>query len=155
MQDELDQKVVTLSFTASKFTAKVFYQAIQYHQDKMSNPQGKQSVKSLKKKGQGLEMVDVEKAGLKEFQKAARKYQVDYSVTKEKGSDPPKFHLHFKGRDEAAINSAMKESLEAVVKRSSKKPLLEKLAEKKRESHDLGKELEKTISKTLKKEVIR
>lgn len=155
MQDELDQKVVTLSVTASKFTAKLFYQALQYHQDKLSTHTGKQSLKHLKKQGQGLEKVDIEKEGLKEFKKAARNYNVDFSVTKEKGSDPPKFYLHFKARDETAINSAMKESLEAIVKKNSKKPLLENLAEKKAQQKDLVHDTAKTVEKVLKKESVR
>lgn len=131
MQDELEHKMVSLSITAGKMTAKVFYKCLEQHLKDLSNPQGKQSLNMLKSKGEGLEKVEIPEEGMKDFKQIARKYGVDYSITKEKGSNPPKFHIHFKAKDELCINSAMKDALHQMVHKKTKRPLLEKMAEKK------------------------
>ncbi len=146
MQEELDQKIISLSVTTAKMTAKVFYKCIEQHLNDLSNPQGKQSLNMLKNKGEGLEKVSLSEDGMKEFKKVARKYGVDYAITKEKGTAPPKFHIHFKGKDETTINAMMKEAMAQVVKSKTKLTLLEKLAEKKDLLQDFA---TKTVKKVL------
>lgn len=84
MQDEVEHKMITLSVSTAKFTGKVFYQCLEKHMNDLTNPQGKQSLRNLKKKGCGLDKVDLPKDEIKDFKKAARKYGVDFSITKEK-----------------------------------------------------------------------
>ncbi len=146
VQDEVDQKMVTLTVSTSKFTAKVFYQCLDMHYKQLTNPEGKQSLKHLKKKGEGIEQVDLDKENMKQFKKSARKYGVDFAVTKEKGSDPPLYHIHFKAPNEDCINSAIKDTIEDLLKKKTKLPLKQRLAQK---VQCVGKSLKKTIKKVM------
>lgn len=148
MQDEIEQKTISLSVTAGKFTAKVFYDCLKKYLENKATPMGKQSLRKLKNHGEGLDKVDVDSVGLKEFKRSARKYNVAFSVTKERGSDPPKYLIHFKGKDENAINSAMRDALSKVVEKESKTPLLEKLAQNKEK---VSKTIENVAEKILKR----
>ena len=45
---------------------------------------GKQSAKDLIGQGQGVSSAEIAKSGLKDFQKIAKKYGVDFAVVKDK-----------------------------------------------------------------------
>ena len=50
---------------------------------------GKQSVKALIRQGQGVSSIPLADEGLKDFQKIAKKYGVDFAVVKDKEASPP------------------------------------------------------------------
>lgn len=50
---------------------------------------GKQSVKTLIRQGQGVSSIPLADEGLKDFQKIAKKYGVDFAVVKDKEASPP------------------------------------------------------------------
>ncbi len=155
MQDEIEHKMVTLSVSTAKFTGKVFYACLEKHMNDLTNPQGKQSLRNLKKKGHGLDKVDLPKDEIKDFKKAARKYGVDFSITKEKEGTPPMYHIHFKAKDDSAINSAISDALANRVKKQTRKPLLERLQDKKEKVVNLAEKSLEKVQKIAKKVISR
>ena len=57
---------------------------------------------------------------IKEFEKIARKYGVDYAVKKDRSSSPPKYLIFFKGRDADALTAAFTEYTNKKVKKATK-----------------------------------
>ena len=73
------------------------------------HPKGKQTVKQLIGQEQGVTSVDISEIGIRDFDRYARKYGVDYAVLKSKDADPPKYTVFFKARDADAITSLVSE----------------------------------------------
>ena len=108
MQEEIENKTLSLIINTSKFTertlATAFAKALklgwnkakEHHQAK---PQGRQSVKQLI--GQNQEV--------KAFERYARQYGVDYAIHKgTSDSGKTRYLVFFKARDRAAIDQAMR-----------------------------------------------
>ncbi len=56
---------------------------------------GKQKVKHLIRQNQGVSSMELEQSGMKQFDRIARKYGVDYAVRKEKGGEKAKIYSVF------------------------------------------------------------
>ena len=69
-------------------------------------PIGKQTIQQLIGQNQGVTNIDISKTDLKGFEKYARKYGVDYAITKDKSVLPPKYLVFFKARDADAMTAA-------------------------------------------------
>ena len=72
-------------------------------------PHGRQTVKQLIGQNQGVSNIEITDPSIKEFEKIARKYGVDYAVKKDRSSSPPKYLIFFKGRDADALTAAFTE----------------------------------------------
>ena len=96
---------------------------------KIHPTQGKQSVKTLIRQGQGVSSIPLADEGLKDFQKIAKKYGVDFAVVKDKNVDPPVYTIFFKAKDMDAVTRILQDYSEKQVKRADKtRPsVLEKL----------------------------
>ena len=57
---------------------------------------------------------------IKEFEKIARKYGVDYAVKKDRSTSPPKYLIFFKARDADALTAAFTEYTGKKVKKAEK-----------------------------------
>ena len=90
---------------------------------------GKQSVKTLIRQGQGVSSIPLADEGLKDFQKIAKKYGVDFAVVKDKNSEPPIYTVFFKAKDTDAITRILQDYSAKQVKKPSveKTSVLEKL----------------------------
>ena len=121
MQEEVEQKSLTLTVNAAKMTARLFRAAIAKYvahkkekKEKKHDAQtgvryvGRQSVKKLVGQNQGVSNVELSGEDIKAFERVARKYGVDYAVKKVKG-DSPKYLIFFKARDADALNAALSE----------------------------------------------
>ena len=93
------------------------------------HPKGKQSVKQLTQQGQGVNTMEIDDANLRQFERIARKYGVDYAVRRDKDAEPPRFLVFFKGRDADAIMAALKEFSTTKERKSERPSLLQKLRE--------------------------
>ncbi len=91
--------------------------------------EGKQSVKTLIRQGQGVTSIPLADEGLKDFQKIARKYGVDFAVVKDKNSEPPIYTVFFKAKDQDAITRILQDYSAKQVKNPelAKGSVLEKL----------------------------
>ena len=120
MQEEVENRTLTLVVSGTKFTGRLLKAAIskylahrkekklqkQRSRDAPVKPQGKQTVKQLIGQNQGVSNIEITDPSIKEFEKIARKYGVDYAVKKDRSSSPPKYLIFFKGRDADALTAA-------------------------------------------------
>lgn len=71
--------------------------------------------------------MEIEDKSIKDFERIARKYGVDYAIKKDKSSDIPRYLVFFKARDGDALNAAMNEYANKQLQKQSKPSLLKKL----------------------------
>ena len=120
MQEEVENRTVTLAVRSAKLTGDVLKQAISkylaYQKDKSRSkaalsvkPSGKQTVKELVGQNQGVSNIEVTEKNIKGFERVARKYGVDYAVKKDSSGDIPKYLVFFKARDADALTAAFTE----------------------------------------------
>lgn len=86
---------------------------------KIHPTEGKQSVKTLIRQGQGVSTIPLADEGLKDFQKIAKKYGVDFAVVKDKNSEPPIYTVFFKAKDQDAITRILDDYAAKQIKRPS------------------------------------
>lgn len=138
MQEEVENRTITLSVNATKMTGRILKEALRKYlayqkaksQGKASKdvkPTGKQTVKQLIGQNQGVTNVEIEDKSTKDFERIARKYGVDYAIKKDKTADVPRYLIFFKARDGDALNAAMTEYAKKKLKPQSKPSLLKKL----------------------------
>ena len=127
LQEEITQKTLALCVEASKMTAQLLQQAMKKVLADMEkhkkNPQlrhGKQTLRQLMKHNTGVSNIEITDPSIKEFEKIARKYGVDYAVKKDRSSSPPKYLIFFKGRDADALTAAFTEYTSKKVKKAEK-----------------------------------
>ena len=133
MQEEIENKSITLIINCTKFSGRVLKSAIskylahrsaKHREKKMDRKaarceqqarksvgvvhKGKQTVKQLVSQNQGVSTMDVSDKDIKDFQRVARKYGVDYAVKKSKGQ-PNQYLVFFKARDNDALIAAFNE----------------------------------------------
>ena len=130
MQEDLENKSVTLVINSGKLTARTLATAfarflrythgkIKEHRDANVKPQGKQTVKELIAQNQGVDKTELaDKAEVKTFDHIAKQYGVDYAI--KKGVSPEgkqRYMLFFKARDRSAIDQAMSAYAASYVKK--------------------------------------
>ena len=138
MQEEVEQRTLTLVINGTKFSGRVLKSAVskfvafcrnQKAKKVNVHPKGKQSVKKLTQQGQGVNTMEIDDENLRQFERIARKYGVDYAVRKDVTSETPRFLVFFKGRDADAIMAALKEFSSAKERKSERPSMLQKLRE--------------------------
>ena len=134
MQEEVENRSVTLAITTAKLTGRVlksamhkFLVAQKKSRDSPTIPHGKQSVKDLAKQNQGLTNIEVTDKNMKSFEKIARKYGVDFAIKKDKTISPPKYLVFFKGRDADAITAAFTEFTAKTMQKAERPSVLAQL----------------------------
>ena len=130
MQEEVENRAVTLVISATKLTGRLLKAAIlkylasrkekrlQKARAAPEKPTGKQTVKQLIGQNQGVSNIEITDSNIKSFERVARKYGVDFAVKKDRSVSPPKYLVFFKGRD--ALTAAFKEYTAKEVRRASK-----------------------------------
>lgn len=109
MQEEVENRTVNLAISTTKLTARsivrlglkgIAYIKRKSQEAAMKNekPTGKQTIQELIGQNQGVTNIDISKTDLKGFEKYARKYGVDYAITKDKSVLPPKYLVFFKAK---------------------------------------------------------
>lgn len=138
MQEEVEQRTLTLVINGTKFSGRVLKNAVskfvafcrnQKAKKVNVHPKGKQSVKQLTRQGQGVNTMEIDDENLRQFERIARKYGVDYAVRRDTSSDTPRFLVFFKGRDADAIMAALKEFASSKERKSERPSLLQRLRE--------------------------
>jgi len=136
MQEDIEHRAVTLAMNVSKMTGRTFRNALvkllhflknKHQQHKQVKPCGKQSVKKLIGQNQGVTRVDLSHDDdVKQFEHVARKYGVDYAITKVKG-EKPRYLIFFKARDNDALTAALEEYTAQRMRGKDKQALHSKL----------------------------
>ncbi len=93
MQEEVTQKTIALSMKTGKLTAQALQAALKkYLQHRAKGPKlhhGRQSLKQLKAHGAALTNIEVTEANVGAFKPCAKKYGVDFTLRKDKTTQPP------------------------------------------------------------------
>lgn len=141
MQDEVNEKVVGLCIKATHMSSDVLKAAMrkylyehrqskqmrQMNHKEQSVPNGKQSLKDLLKQGAELSNIPVTEKNIKDFDRAARKYGIDYSLKRDKSKTPPEYLVFFKARDAEVMTAAFKEYAGIALRKKNKPSLVQKL----------------------------
>lgn len=135
MQEEVEQRTITLAITTTKMTANVLKSAISkylaYRKEKKREgpvkPCGKQSVKKLVGQDQGVANIEITDKNIKDFERIARKYGVDFALKKDKTGEVPKYLVFFKARDADALTAAFKEYTAKSDRKKERPSVLKKL----------------------------
>ena len=96
---------------------------------KVEGVHGKQTVKELIGQNQGVSRMPLGDASIRDFEREAKKYGVDFAVTKDKSVHPPQYTVFFKARDNDALQQ-IADSLMAKQLYAEKKPSIVKQLEK-------------------------
>ena len=132
MQEEVENRTVNLAISTTRLTVRTIVAGIrmylQHHRNaqmkksaKMEGVHGKQSVKELIGQNQGVARMPLGDASIRDFEREARKYGVDFAVTKDKSMHPPLYTIFVKAKD----NDALQHIADSLLKRqlsAEKKP---------------------------------
>lgn len=136
MQEEIDNRAVTLAISTTKLTGRVLKAAMSkylaYRKAKKTEkanikPTGKQTVKQLVGQNAGVSNIEVSESNIKGFDCVARKYGVDYAIKKDKTGEIPKYFVFFKARDADALTAAFTEYTNKKEKSREKPSVIQKL----------------------------
>lgn len=148
MQDEVNEKIVSLCITGGKISARILKAAIKKALEVMDQEarrleqraaekrqekgktvyHGKQSMEKLMKQNCQLSNIEVTDGNIKSFDKYARKYSIDYSLKKDTSVSPPRYFVFFKARDVDVLTAAFKEYTGVQLQKSKKPSILMRLA---------------------------
>lgn len=144
MQDEVNEKTISLCVRGVKMTASLLKAAMRKyladmekkmkqaisHSEKNREPtqkQGKQTLKKLVQQGSELTNIEITDNNIKSFDKVARKYGIDYSLKRDSSVNPPRYLVFFKAKDVDVMNAAFKEYAGVSLKKSKKASIRKKL----------------------------
>lgn len=140
MQEEIENRTVNLAISTTKLTARgiirLAAKGLAYIKRKSreaalknEKPDGRQTIQQLIGQNQGVTNIDISQTDLKGFEKYARKYGVDYAITKDKSVFPPKYLVFFKTRDADAMTAAFNAYSAEVLAKSKRPSALNRLHE--------------------------
>ena len=134
MQEDINHRSIALTTRAAKLTGQGLVKLIRMYMQHRKNkklhpniPQGKQTVKSLAKQGQGMTSLDMNDNDVKLFDRIMKKYAVDYAVMTDKKTTPPTHTIFFKGKDVDAVTKAFGEFTATITKKATRPSVLEQL----------------------------
>ena len=146
MQEEVESRTVALTISTAKLTGRLFKAAVAKYLDYRKNkqreepaiPHGKQTVRQLLGQNQGVSTIESNDPHIKNFERIARKYGVDYAIKKVRTEDKPKYVIFFKARDADALTQAFTEYTRKSAEREKKPSVLQKL-------HDIGAKMQNKV----------
>ena len=149
MQEEVNEKTVSLCITGGKVTVRLLKQAMmrflvaiekekaeKARKQQVKEPpdkdyHGKQSLKKLAQQNVQLSNIEITDNNIKAFEKVAKKYGIDFSLKRDKSEDPPRYFVFFKARDVDVMTAAFREYAGVELKKKQvKKPSVRKKLQK-------------------------
>ena len=146
MQEEMNEKTVSLIIRGTKVTAVVLKDAMKMFLRQTSNrgsngrdgkgtsekqkqvsQTGKTSLRKMMKEGSELSNIEISDENIKSFEKIARKYSIQFSLMKDKSHDPPRYLVFFKARDVNVMQAAFREYTGATLNRKTRPSIRKKL----------------------------
>ena len=130
----MNEKNVCLVIKGGKISARILAKAMKMFLEqgkkvhkKITTPtnycgKGQQTVKQLVGQGAGVTNIEISDKNIKSFESIARKYGVDFAITKDSSEQPPKYLVFFKGRDTDAVTAAFKEYSTKQLNKTAEKP---------------------------------
>ena len=166
MQDEVNEKTVSLCIRCGKVTANLLKAAMKKALTKMEQEKqklqgqkqpkqdkedktykGKQSMDKLMKQNVQLSNIEITDGNIKSFERVAKKYSIDFSLKKDVNADPPRYYVFFKARDADVMTAAFKEYTGQSLIKDKKPSVRKKLQQAISKSLKKHRELEKTKGK--------
>lgn len=133
MQEDVEQRTVSLVVSAAKFTGREFKNAIskfvqnQHAKQRSKTPQsksGRVTMRELQKQYGELRSVNIDDNNTRQFERIARKYHVQYKVFRcEKG----KYQIFFKAPNDEAMQAAFKEYVTKKLEKAERPSVLQQL----------------------------
>ena len=147
MQDEVNEKTMSLCIKGGKISAQILKAALtkllaeiekKKQQSKKMGGQnrckrGKQSIKSLQQSGAQLTNIVVTDNNIKSFDRVARKYGIDYSLKKVEQEGKTEYLVFFKAKDVDVMTAAFKEYTSETLKKQKRESVRQKLEKVKEE----------------------
>ena len=138
MQEEIEYKTIQLSISTARMTSSMLRAALAKYlaycknknlqkQQAEVKPTGKQSLKQLIGQNQGVSNIEITDRNIKDFERIARKYGIDFALKKDKSGEIPKYLVFFKARDADALTAAFKEYTAKTDRKKEKPSILKKL----------------------------
>lgn len=129
MQEEIEHKTVNFAISTVKLSARTLLKGAQFflRQYDKSASQGKQSMNRLIRQNRGVTNLEIEKTGIKDFDRYAKRYHIDYAIQKDLSCTPPRYLIFFKAQDTDALNAAFKEYSASVLSKTERPSVLAKL----------------------------
>lgn len=163
MQEEVNEKTISLCITGGKISARILKNAIvkllvKLEQERKKGKQrakenketviyhGKQSMEKLMKQNYQLSNIEITEGNIKSFEKYARKYGIDFSLKKDRSVSPPRYFVFFKAKDVEVMTAAFKEYTGKQLTKNKKMSVRRKL-ENVKERMAAHREREKTRQK--------
>lgn len=140
MQEEVENRTINLAISTTKLTARTIVAGIRkflQSQEKAkarksaakgSQPRGKQTVKELLGQNQGATNVEIDKDGIRDFERLAKKYGVDFAVRKDRTCDPPRYLVFVRAKDADVLDAICKEHLAKSMTKEKRPSVLKQLA---------------------------
>ena len=133
MQDEVNEKVVSLAIETSKLTAGVLQSAIKALLKKGKGqltkaPHGKVTMRQLMKPGEKVTNIEITDANIKAFDPIAKKNGLTYNVKKIENGKPPTYLVSFRGKDIDVMTEAFREFSSKKLSREQKPSIRKALA---------------------------
>lgn len=145
MQEEVNQKTISLCINGGKITARILKTALSKllaEMEKQKNQQqqiiaekkreaenykGKQSMKSLMKKDCQLSNIEITDGNIKSFERVAKKYGIDFSLKRDNSVKPARYYVFFRAKDVDVMTAAFREYTGKMLNKSRKPSVLRKL----------------------------
>lgn len=144
MQEEIEQRTVSVTIQAAKLSGRVLKAAIaaalrKMEQERNTPKVGRNTMKRLAGRDGGMNTIEVS-GRIRSFERYARKHQVRYHIEKEVCVDPPRWTVYFKANQADALTAAFKEYTKKDLSRESRPSMLAKLHKFKELAQALGKD---------------
>ena len=152
MQEEMNEKTVSLIIRGTKVTAVILKDAmkmfLRHTSNRVSNSRdgkgisgnqkqalqpgtgdrtGKTSLRKMMKEGSELSNIEITDENIKSFEKIARKYSIQFSLMKDKSRDPPRYLVFFKAKDIDVMQAAFREYTGTTLNRKNRPSIRKKL----------------------------
>ena len=144
MQEEVNEKTISLCIKGGKITAQILKAALikllaemdkKKQRGKGEKSQckktGRQSIKSLQKSGAQITNIVVTDNNIKSFDRVARKYGIDYSLKKVEQEGKSEYLVFFKAKDVDVMTAAFKEYTGVSLKKEQRQSIRKKLEQAK------------------------
>ncbi|GHT77999.1 hypothetical protein FACS1894104_0510 [Actinomycetota bacterium] len=150
MQEDIEQRTISVSVKASNLTGRVLKAALVALLRKMAQEKAKQKAQEPAKPGNvtmtklaghdgGADKIEVS-GRIRSFERIAKEYGVRYHIKKEIGTQPPKWTVYFKANQAGALTDAFRKYTRLDQKRDARPSLLAQLAKMKELVKNLAKD---------------
>ena len=116
------RKIIDISLKSEKLTADILKTALQEFMSGKAEKKGRMTYEQLQKKSVSkLDNVEISEQNIGDFLKTARKYDIDYALKKDKGTDPPTWHVFFSAAKTEDFKRAFSEYLSSGTSKSKQR----------------------------------